>query len=184
MSVLLFGAGVASVVLSVVIAVLLAGIVINLMTRVPFAGTPQDRIEQLLDDLKLQPRMRIYDLGCGDGRVVFAAARRGARATGFEIQPLTYLRAKINQLARYPTAEIRYGNFYRTDLGDANIVFCFLVDSVMPRVARFLERKLTPGCTVVSYGFPLPNWEPENIFQPTKPNGSVAYMYVVRHKKI
>ena len=173
---LIIGAGIIGV-LSVVVVVLFVSIVINVATQVPFAGTPQGRIEWLFDYLKLQPGTRLYDLGCGDGRVVFAAARRGAFATGYEIQPLTYLRAKIVQFTHYPAAKIRFGNFHNANLANAQIVFCFLVDAVMPSVAAQLEEKLAPGCTVVSYGFPLPGWQANMVLEPLPPNGSKIFLY-------
>lgn len=177
MNFLLIGAGIAAAVMSVAVVVLAVGIGINLATRVPYAGTPPKRIEAIFDCLPLQPGSRVYDLGCGDGRVVFAAARRGAIATGYEIQPLPYLRAKIVQLIRYPGAKIRFGSFYAASLADADVVFCFLVDAVMPNVARHLERKLPAGCRVVCYGFELPGWQPKTVLHHPPSGRSKIFIY-------
>lgn len=170
-------AGVVVIVFSLVAVTLTAGIAINLATRVPFAACPEWQVTRIFAALRLPPQTRVYDLGSGDGRVVFAAARRGMRATGFELQPLTYVRAKVMQLLRYPAADIRYGDFRQAELTDADFVFCFLVGSVMPAVAAQLARQLRPGATVVSYGFPIPGWTPQQILPSDHPGGSHIYLY-------
>lgn len=172
-------AGVVVIVFSLVIVVLTAGIAINLFTRVPYAACPHGQVTRIFAALRLPPQTRVYDLGAGDGRVVFAAAARGLCATGFELQPISYLRAKIVQLFRYPTADIRYGDFQRAHITDAGLVFCFLVGAVMPKMAAFLDRQLQPGCTVVSYGFPLPGWQPTHVLQSDHPGGSQIFFYRV-----
>lgn len=169
--------GIIASVSAVTTVVLLVALGIMLVCRVPYAGTPPGQIERILDAIALPAGSRLYDLGCGDGRVVFAAARRGIQATGFELQPLTCLRAKWRQWRRCPQADIRWGNFRQANLTDADAVFCFLVAAVMPRVATWLAEHLRPGATVVSYGFPLPGWKTTTILDAPKPNGSRVYIY-------
>ena len=177
MTVALAAAGTLIALLAVLAAAMAAGIVINVVTRVPYAACPPAQIERIFDHLNLPPGTRFYDLGCGDGRVVFAAAARGARATGFELQPLTYLRAKLTQLLRYQNADIRWGDFRHANLRDADCVFCFLVGAVMPQVGAWLHRQLKPGTTVVSYGFAIPNWQASSVLTPDHAGGSATYVY-------
>lgn len=177
MTVLLVIAGAIAAFSAVLAMALVAGIIINLLTRVPYAATPGRQVERILDSLQLPPQARLYDLGCGDGRVVFAAARRGMHAVGYELQPLTYLRAKVTQLARHRNAHIRWGDFRRANVRDADCVFCFLVGSVMPQVAQWLEHQLKPGCLVVSYGFKFPAWREAATIPSDHPAGSTTYVY-------
>lgn len=156
---------------------MVVGIILNLVTKVPYAPTPHAQIERIFDHIQLKPGQRVYDLGCGDGRVVFAAAKRGARVTGFEIQPLTYLRAKATQFFFHPTADIRWGSFRNANLSDADVIFCFLVDKVMTDTATFLNHHVPDGCTVISYGFPLPGWQAKIVLEPSKPQGSKIFLY-------
>ncbi len=170
-------AGVIAAAISLLTIAFLISIGINLFTRVPYAACPDSQITRIFDTLHLAPGTRVYDLGCGDGRMVFAAANRGLRATGFELQPLTYLRAKLAQLLWYPAADIRYGDFRHADLADADAVVCFLVGSVMPAVTAQLGRQLQTGTAVVSYGFPLPGWQPETILEPLLSQRSKIFIY-------
>lgn len=172
-------AGAIAVIFALMIVIMAVGIGINLLTRVPYAACPHTKIARIFDTLNLSPHSRVYDLGCGDGRVVFAAAARDLRATGYELQPLTYLRAKVVQFLRYPAADIRYGDFRRANLSDADVVFCFLVGSVMPQVANQLARQLHRGTRVISYGFPLPGWTPIQILKSDHRGGSHTYFYKI-----
>lgn len=168
--------GITAAILSLFAAVMLVSIILNLITRVPYAPTPQAHIEQIFNHIQLKPGQRLYDLGCGDGRVVFAAANRGAHATGFEIQPLTYLRAKMAQIFFHPTADIRFSSFRHANLTDADVIFCFLVDKVMADTATFLNDHAPRDCTIISYGFPLPGWQTTTRLE-SGLRGSKTYLY-------
>ena len=146
---------------------LLASIFFIFYTGVPFAKTPYRAIKKIINALDIKEGQIVYDLGCGDGRFLFAAAKAGAKAIGFEISPAVYLKAKIIKLLTLSKAKIKYKNFYSANLADADIIFCFLVDSVMPRVEKKLKAELKPGAKVVSYGFFFPNW---NISQTILPD--------------
>lgn len=173
----LVAAGVIAAFGSLVAVLLLVSIGINLVSRVPYAATPRATIERIFDSLHLRAGQRVYDLGCGDGRVVFAASRRGAHATGFEIQPLTFGRAKWTQWRHCPAAEIRFGSFRRASVQDADVVFCFLVAAVMPEVATWLRAQLRPTATVISYGFALPGWRATEVLAADHPGGSQTFIY-------
>lgn len=158
---------------------LAASMVALAFTRVPYVPTPKKNIEKIFDCFTLSAGNRFYDLGCGDGRFVIAAARRGARAVGFEISPWAYLKARFNVWRTHVPAEIRYADFYHADLSDADAIFCFLITTVMPVVEKKLRQELKPGAQVVCYGFKLPTWPPEKIVElkPGKKNASKIYVY-------
>lgn len=149
------------------------------VTRVPFAPTPKRNVGIVIEKLNLKPGEIFYDLGCGDGRYLIAAEQRGARATGFEISPWPFLKAKLNLKRHRSAAALRYQNFYSVNLGDADVVVCFLLDTVMEKVEKKLERELKPGARVASYGFRLPSWQPIEVVD-LKPNSrrfSRIYLY-------
>ena len=149
-----------------IILLLFLGIVMMFVTRVPYAPTPHQAIQKIIDELNIQPGQVVYDLGCGDGRFLFAAEKKGARAIGFEISPFPYLRARLKKAVTGSRAKIHYKNFYAAHLFDANVVFCFLVDTVMPRLEKKLQAELQPGTRVVSYGFHFPNWKMHKVILP------------------
>ncbi len=103
---------------------------------------------------------KVYDLGCGDGRLVFAAAKRGARAVGYELSIPVFFIAWLRSL-RVLGASIRFGNFWKKDYSDADVIFCFLLDPAMVRVRDVIWPQLKPGCKLVSHYFALPSHEPD-----------------------
>ncbi len=150
-----------------------------LFTKVPFVPTPKRNVKIIIDQLALKPGQIFYDLGCGDGRFLIEAQNRGAKAIGFEISLWAYLRAKINLLINKSQAKIFYKNFYQANLSNASGVFCFLMDTVMPKVEAKLKKELGIGAKIVCYGFPLPSWPPEKIIdlKPKDRKSSKIYLY-------
>jgi hypothetical protein len=145
--------------------------------KVPYVSTPKWAIDWLTNHLPLTTEI-CYDLGCGDARVLIALKKRfpGITAIGYERNwwPLILAKAKI----RGTGIIIHRQNFYHADLSDANIVFCFLIHSVMPKVEQLLHSQLQPGATIYSYGFTFPTWQPvERIPNPRNPTGSKINVY-------
>jgi len=133
------------------------------LTRVPFVPAPKRNVKVIIDQLDLKPGQKFYDLGCGDGRFLIEAETRGAKAIGFEISPWALFRAKINLLLHHSKVRLLFKNFYRSDLAEADAVFCYLMTKVMPKVEDKLKRELKPGAKVACYGFPLPTWKPAKV---------------------
>jgi predicted RNA methylase len=105
------------------------------------------------------PEDLVYDLGCGDGRlIVTAACDYGALAVGIEIDPLRFLwcKALISVLGLRDRVKIVYGNFFSQDLSEADVVTCFLVQATNLRLETKLKRELRPGTRVVSNRFAFP----------------------------
>ncbi|MFA5022030.1 MAG: hypothetical protein WC508_03060 [Patescibacteria group bacterium] len=149
------------------------------IVKVPFVPTPQKNVKIVIDQLDLKPGQIFYDLGCGDARFLIEAAKRGAMATGFEIAPWAIWRAKLNIFFQKSQAKVLYKNFYNVNLTDADAVFCFLIDVVMPKVEKKLQQELKPGALIACYGFKLPNWPPEKIvdLKPFDKRASKIYIY-------
>jgi len=106
----------------------------------------------------------VVDLGCGDGRIVVAAARRcGARATGVEIDPFRVLwgRIAIRLAGVRDRARIIRGNMYTFDVSTADVVVLFLSATANFKLQTRLRRQLRAGARVVSYYHPIWGWTPE-----------------------
>ncbi|MDX9893555.1 MAG: 50S ribosomal protein L11 methyltransferase [Patescibacteria group bacterium] len=151
-----------------------------LIVQVPFVPTPKKNVKIIIDQLNLKPGQIFYDLGCGDGRFLIATAQAGASAIGFEVSPFAYVKAKLNIWLNRSSAKIFYQNFYRQNISNADAVFCFLMDVVMPKVEKKLLTELKPGAKVVCYGFKLPNWQPSKIIDlnPANKKSSNIYLYL------
>ena len=103
----------------------------------------------------------IYDLGSGDGRLLFLSLNAGAgKAIGIEINPLLVLWSNFRALILSKKhAHTRWGNFWRADLTDADVVFVYLLPWRMGKLARKLKKELKPGARIVSNSFIFPDWK-------------------------
>lgn len=125
----------------------------------PFVPTRRSDVRRMVELAELRPGDRVYDLGCGDGRIVREAARRGALATGYELSVPTLLLAKA-LTSSTANATVRYGDFWKKDLRDADVIFCFLLKEPMRRFEETVWPTLKPGTRVVSYMFTMPRAVP------------------------
>ena len=121
--------------------------------------TSMSTVDKMLDIAEVGPDDLVYDLGCGDGRIIVAAAKRfGARAVGIEIDPLRYLwcQALIAVLGLRGRVKVIFGNFFTQDLSDADIVTCYLLQVTNEKLEVKLKEDLRPGTRVVSNYFTFP----------------------------
>ncbi len=144
---------------------------------------PTDRatVRRILLLGAIQPGERVVDLGCGDGRIVIAAARDfGARAIGVEIDPFRVLCARLAALlAGVPRrARIVHANMYTYDLRDSDVVVLFLSATSNFKLQERLKCALGRGARVVSYYHPMWGWEPDVIGEAR--DGYPIYVYRMR----
>ena len=125
----------------------------------PWVPTSIRKVQKMLTMAEVGPDDLVYDLGCGDGRTIVAAAKRyGARAVGIEIDPLRYLwcQALITVLGLRDRVQLVYGDFFNQDLSDADVVTCYLLQSTNEKLEGKLKQELSPGTRVVSNDFTFP----------------------------
>jgi hypothetical protein len=131
-----------------------------------YVSTSRVRITAFLDAVPMTSAQLLVDLGCGDGRVLRKAYfRYGVRTRGYEMNLLAYAKAQLLSLW-IKGVEVRRCNFWREDLSDADVVFCYLFPDVMKRLSAKLRSELKPGAVVASCNFPLPGFRPERILRP------------------
>jgi len=139
-------------------------ILIPALYGLPPVPTKPERIRKALKLANLQPNETLYDLGAGDGRVLLIAARDfGAKAVGIEIGPiqcaLIWLRAVASGVGS--KIQIRWENFYKANLSDADVVFVYATSKEVVKLAPHLESQLKRGARVVSISADFPEWEPQ-----------------------
>lgn len=130
---------------------------------VPFATTPEDVGAAMLRLAGVTGADTVYDLGSGDGRLVIAAARLGARAVGVEIDP-RLVQDSREAAARAGVAErttFVWGDLFATDLRPATAVLMYLLPEVNLRLRPKLRDELRPGTPVVSHRFGMGAWRPD-----------------------
>lgn len=149
---------------AVSIAVLLFSVyfMVAVFLGAPFLPTGKKYVEKMLDCVALKSGETFVDLGAGDGRMVIAAARRGARAIGYEINPflVAFGRLRIRLAGVGDRAEMRLQSLWSADLRTTDVVALFAITNMMPRLEKKFLDELRPGSRVVSYIFSLPNWKP------------------------
>lgn len=125
-----------------------------------FVPSPPAVVKAMLDLAEVGPGDVVFDLGCGDGRLVIAAARLGARAVGIDIDPGLIRRSQENaRLAQQEArTEFRRGNLFEAELSEATVVVLYLLHSVNRRLLPKLRRELRPGTRLVSHSFEMGDW--------------------------
>ena len=128
----------------------------------PFRATPMDLVERMLDLAAIGPGDRLADLGCGDGRIVIAAARRGAFACGIDIDPARIEEAQAAARLAGVGDRVRFeqGDLFAADLGEFNVVSLYLLPGPNRWLEGKLRRELREGARVIGHAFPMPNWAP------------------------
>jgi SAM-dependent methyltransferase len=128
---------------------------------------------------RLRPGDRFYDLGCGDGRVVMAAAARGAKAVGLEISFAMWLVCLLRRaLGPGGDAAFRFKDLFKQDLSDADVIYVYGTSKTNARLLRpKLEAELKPGARVVTYAFRIDGWEPAGVDE-DPPRGKRIYLYI------
>ena len=130
----------------------------------PPVPTKPERIQKALKLANLQPNETLYDLGAGDGRVLFIAARDfGAKAVGLEIGPiqcaLIWLRVTAKGFGNQ--IQVRWENFNKANLKDADVVFVYATSKEITKLAPHLETQMKKGSRLVSISADFPEWEPQ-----------------------
>jgi len=131
----------------------------------PYAQTSSVIVEAMLDLAEIRPGERLLDLGCGDGRIVIAAALRGARAVGVDIDSRRIAEAEAAALAACvgDLASFRREDMFATPLGEADAITLYLLPHVNTWLRPRLVAEARPGTRIVSHAFPMGPWEPTSV---------------------
>jgi len=127
--------------------------------------TPPAAVAGILDMTGVGPDDVVYDLGSGDGRIVIAAARRGATATGVEIDPelIDLSRRKARAAGVENRTRFVRADLFRFDFSDASVVTLYLSERLNERLRPRLLDELRPGTRIASYIFAMGDWQPDRV---------------------
>jgi SAM-dependent methyltransferase len=132
---------------------------------VPYVSTPHPVVEAMLRLAQVGPGDVVYDLGCGDGRFVIAAAREfGARGIGVDIDPARIEEANAAARREGVSDRVRFlrQDLFGVDLSPATVVTLFLLPELNDRLAPKLRRELRPGARIVSHRWTIRGWPPDD----------------------
>lgn len=136
-------------------------------SRIPdviFIATPEYMVPVILATARLSSNDVVYDLGCGDGRLVVEAAKQyGTRGIGVDIDPIRVADARANAERAGVSALTTFveADLFEISVTPATVVMLYLIPSLNRRLRPKLLHELTPGARVVSHGFDMEDWVPD-----------------------
>ena len=131
---------------------------------VPYVPSPNDVVDGMLKLASVKKTDVVYDLGCGDGRIVIAAAKNyGAHAVGVDINPERIQEARANAKSAGVEDLVRFeeNDLFDADIHNATVVTLYLLPDVNLRLRPKLLKDLKPGTRVVSHSFDMDDWKPD-----------------------
>jgi SAM-dependent methyltransferase len=146
---------------------------------VPYVPTPEVVVEKMLRMAKVGKDDVVYDLGCGDGRIVVTAAQKyGARGVGYDLNPQRINESNANARNAGVNDRVRFvqGDLFEADLREATVVTLYLLPDVNLKLRPKLFAELRPGTRVVSHNYDMGDWEPLEVAE-IEVGGATHYVY-------
>jgi len=138
----------------------------ELIPEVPYVPTPEEVVVEMLKMARVTPNDIVYDLGCGDGRIVITAAKVfGARGVGVDIDPNLIRQSNENARKEGVADRVRFieQDLLETDIREATVVALYLLPELNLQLRPKLLRDLRPGSRVVAHEFDMGDWKPDNM---------------------
>lgn len=157
------------IIIAVLVIVCFAGV---LLAGAPYLPTLKPQVKTALELANLKPGQTLLELGCGDGRVLLAAARQGINSVGYELNPIMAFIAwaRTRRHRRYVT--VVWGNFWRADWPPAEVIFTFLLPRYMAKLDKKCIQYSHKPVMLLSFAFAIPGKKPSR-----HKNGVYAYDY-------
>lgn len=145
---------------------------------VAYVPTPDFVVEEMLDMAGVGPGDYVIDLGCGDGRIVIAAAKRGAFGHGVDLDPQRIEEAWENAEKEGVADNVVFveENIYETDFSKANVITMYLFPTINIKLRPSLLEKLEPGSRLVSHDFSMDDWKAD---KHVRVNDHSVYYWVI-----
>jgi len=147
----------------------------------PWVPARKRDMERIFKLAELEKGQIFYDLGCGTGRLVGEAAKRGARAIGLEFNPALFFLCQLRKIFSKNRHQMNFKlvNLYRENLSAADVIYFFGMPSTMVRIKEKLEKELKNEARVVSYSFTIPGWKIIETSKPSKRDLPI-HLYSIR----
>ncbi len=166
--------------IAVVVLIILAAV----FTKAPFVPVGKKTIPRIVQALNIKPNSQVYDLGCGDARVLIAAWREQGQAEYFGLDkdwlPIICSWWKIFLVGRPKNITVLKRDFFKQDLSRATHIFVYLFPKLMDQLLPKLQAELKPGAKLVSCDFCFSNKKPAqviNLNRPRKSLGKKLFIY-------
>ena len=149
---------IALLIFSIFVLLLAFTFLMGIFSAGPFVPTNNKCLKKMISLVKLSDDKKIYDLGCGDGRLLRAIEKKhGIKGAGYEIAPLVYLWAKLINFFTKSKNKIHFKSLFSADLSDADVVFLYLIPFILKKLSKKLNKECKKGTLIVSEGFRIPD---------------------------
>ena len=151
-----------AILLIIILLIALTWLLVPALYGLPPISTNPKRIRKALQLANLQPGETLYDLGCGHGQVLVIAAKEfGANAVGIDVGPIQCAISWVNAFRNGVSSKVKIeaGNFFKSDLSQADVIFAYLTSEYAERLEKKLKAELKTNAKVITVAFELPNWE-------------------------
>src|SRR5689334_17167220 len=131
---------------------------------VPYVPSPNQVVDGMLKLAGVKSGDVVYDLGCGDGRIVISAAKTyGARGVGVDLNPERVQEARANAKSAGVEDKVKFeeNDLFKANIADATVVTLYLLPNVNERLKPKLLKDLKPGTRIVSHSFDMGDWKPD-----------------------
>jgi ubiquinone/menaquinone biosynthesis C-methylase UbiE len=149
---------------------------------VPYVPTPQPVVEEMLRLADPKEGEILYDLGCGDGRIVITAAKKyKVKGIGVDIDPERIKESNANAKEAGVTDRVKFlqKNLFEMDFSDADVLCMYLLTTVNAKLRPTILTDLQPGTRVVSHAFSMGDWLPDETVQVKSSSNQTVYFWIV-----
>ena len=150
---------------------------------VHYVPTPTEVVEQMLDMARVGPEDVVYDLGCGDGRIVIAAVkdRNAKRGVGIDLDPRRITESEQNAGAAGVEDRVTFlqKDLFASDISEPTVITMYLLSNLNRRLIPKLFAEARPGTRVVSHDFDMGNWKPDNAVEIKGTRTHAAYYWML-----
>lgn len=154
----------------------------HIVLDVPYVPTPQNVVYGMLELANVKKGEVVYDLGCGDGRIVITAAKKfGATGIGVDLNPERIKEANANAVEANVEDKVKFyeGNLSDFDFSKADVLTLYLLPDVNLTLKPKIQEEMKPGSRVVSHAFSMGDWEPD---QEITVDGRTVYLWIIPDK--
>ena len=154
----------------------------KIVLDVPYVPTPQKVVNGMLELADVKKGEVVYDLGCGDGRIVITAAKKfGATGIGVDLNPERIKEANANAVEANVEDKVKFyeGNLFDFDFSKADVLTLYLLPDVNLTLKPKIQEEMKPGSRVVSHAFSMGDWEPD---QEITVDGRTVYLWIIPDK--
>lgn len=159
-----------------------------ILSTVPYVPTPEKVVKAMLELAKAKEDDIVYDMGCGDGRIVITAVKEfnAKKAVCVEIndERIKETNSNIEKNGVVGRVSIVKGSFFEAPLSEASVLTMFLLPNVNEMLKPKLERELKPGTRIVSHEFEMREWIPKEVIKVEDGNmNHTVYLYIIGENK-